>query len=320
MLKRRAFRKIIITTFSLITIFLICIVPSKFFKDDNYLNLNIDVSYVTNLDSNDIYLLADNGYLTKTSIVLNEEDIEEKIKNIIDYLIIDKSSKIPSGLYGIIPKNTVVNSISIDNSIVTVDFTQDLLKTSKERERKVIEALTYSLINLDGVEGVRIKIDGKYLDELPQTKEKLPDVLNRNFGINKVFEITGFNDTTVVTTFYLNDINDKLYYVPVTKYINDDREKIKIIIDNLSSNYIYESSLMSLLPQNTELINYEIENNKISLNFSNDIFFNDNVIEEVVYQLTESVFSNYDVDDVALQVNGSDYVDISRCCGIKNIN
>ena len=317
MLRRRAFRKIIITTFSLITIFALCIIPNKFFSKDNYLNPNIETLYVTNLGSNDIYLLATNGYLTKTSIVLNADKLEEKIKNIIEYLTINKSSKVPNGLSGIIPANTELESTSIKAGIVTLNFSNEILKVPKENERKMVEAITYSLINLDGIEGVIISVDNKNLVELPQTKEKLPNVLNRNFGINKKYELNDIKNTNVVTMYYINEIDNKTYYVPVTKYLNDDREKIKIIIDNLSSNYIYEPSLMSLLNQNTQLINYQIENNNMHINFSNDILSNDNILEEVIYQVSESVFENYDVEKVILEVNKNKYSEVNKCCGIK---
>ena len=54
------------------------------------------------------------------------------------------------------------------------------------------------------------------------------------------------------------------------------------------------------------------------LNFSSDILFNDNILEEVIYQVTQSVFENYDVDKVVLQVNGNSVNEIDKCCGIIN--
>ena len=320
MLKRKAFRKIIITTFSLITIFTISIVPNNFFSKDNYLNPNTETIYVTSIGSNEIYLLAKNNYLTKTSIILNEENLETKIRNIIDYLTINKSSKIPNGLSGIIPKDTTLNDVKINEGIAYLDFSNDLLNTNINNERKIIEAITYSLVNINGIEGVIIKQDNKVITELPQTKEKLPKVLNRNFGINKVYELKEIKDTSIVTMYYINEIDNEYYYVPVTKYLNDDRDKIKIIIDNLASNYVYEPSLLSLIPQNTQLINYEIDNDTMTINLSNNILLDDNILEEVVYQITNSVFENYDVEKINIQIKGEKIIETSKCCGITSKN
>lgn len=309
MLKRKAFRKIIITTFSIITILVICIIPGKINND--FLNPDIDTLYVSNVSTNEIYLLGPNGYLIKTNVILNEEKIEDKIRNIIDYLTINKSSKIPNGLSGLIPSSTKLNNLELVDRIVTLDFSKDLLNTDINLEERIIEAIVYSLINLDGVEGVKIKIDGNILTELPNSKKILPQVLNRSFGINKVFDIEDYNNVKKVVMYYLNTIDNNNYYVPVTKYLNDDREKIKIIIDNLASNYIYESSLVSLLNQDTKLINYEIENEIMKLNFNNSIFVNNKLLEEITYPISKSVFDNYDVDKVIFQVNGKNIQEVN---------
>lgn len=305
MLKRRALRKIIITTFSLLTVFAICIIPNSLNSKDNFLDTKIDLEYVNNLGTNEIYLLGPNKYLVKTNVLLETDNINTKIRSILDYLTIQKSDKLPTGLSGIIPMNTKVNSVEIKESIVTIDFSKELLDVKEELEERLIEAITYSIINIDGVEAITIKVDGNLLTELPKTKKKLPELLNRNFGINKVFDIDNLNGIQKVTLYYLDKISNQNYYVPVTKYLNDDREKINIIIDNLSSNYIYESSLVSLLNQNTELINYEIEDEIMTLNFNNSIFTHDKILEEVTYTIKESVCSTYPVKSVILEVEGN---------------
>ena len=294
---------------------MICIIPDKLNSDSNYLDTKIDTIYVGNDMTNDIYLLGPNGYLVKTSVVVTKDSLEDKVKEIINYLIID-NSKIPDGLTGVIPTGTKLNNINIDKKIVTLDFSNTLLNTTKDLEERTIEAIVYSLINIDGIEGITIKIDGELLKLLPQNKKIIPDVLNRSYGINKVFEINNYNNIEKVVLYYIDNINNNKYYVPVTKYINDDRDKIKIIIENLSSNYIYESSLISLLKSNTELINYEIEDKIMTLNFNNEIFTNDKLLEEVTYPISMSVFDNYDVDSIIFKVEGENIYTYQKCCGI----
>ena len=318
MLKRKAFRKIIITTFSIITIFIICIVPGNT-SNDNYLNPKINTIYVNNTNTVGIYLLGDNNYLVKTDIIINKKKLVDKIEEIINYLTVNNSSKIPNGLRGIIPKDTMLNNIEVKDKIVTLDFNNNLLKISSFLEERLIESIVYSLIDLDGVEGVSIKVDHNLLKELPFSKKKIGEVLDRKYGINKVYEINDINNVEKVVLYYVDIIDDTSYYVPVTKYLNDNREKIKIIIDNLASNYIYESSLMSLLAPDAELINYEIEDKTMTLNFNNSIFTNNKLLEEVVYSISESVFENYDIDNVLFQVNGENIDMFEKCCGIKNI-
>ena len=255
--------------------------------------------------------------MVKTNVLLNEENLNTKRKGIIDYLTVQKSSKVPTGLSGIIPSNTKLNNIEIDNKIVTLDFSNGLLNVNEEIEERIIEAITYSLINLDGIEGVIIKIDGNLLTNLPKSKKIIPEVLNRNYGINKVFEIDKINGIQKVMLYYIDEINNNFYYVPVTKYLNDDREKINIIIDNLASHYIYETNLISLLNQDTELINYQITDEIMTLNFNNNIMSNDKLLEEVTYTISESIFDTYDVESVIFQVEGKEMITTNKCCSIK---
>ena len=194
MLKRKAISKIIITTFSFITIFVICVIPEKLLSNDNYLDQDINIEYVTNIGTNEIYLLGPNKYLVKTNVLLNEDNINTTIREIVDYLTIKKSSKVPSGLSGVIPANTILNNIEVNDKIVTLDFSKELLDVDLELEERLIEAIVYSMINLDGIEGVSIKIDGEALTKLPKSNKTIPEVLTRDFGINKVFDISNLDN------------------------------------------------------------------------------------------------------------------------------
>lgn len=310
MLRRKALRKILITTFTLFTLFVIYIIPEK--VNQHYLEPDIEVEYVTSLGTNEIYLLGPNKYLVKTNVLLNDESFESKIRSIIDYLTVNKSEKLPVGLEGIIPTNTKINKISLDEGIVTVDFSKELLNVLPSLEERLIEAISYSIMNLPEVKGVTILIDSTNLDTLPQSKKKLPNIITKDFGINKVYDIDNRNSIQKVTLYYIDNINNNHYYVPVTKYINDDREKVSIIIDNLSSNYLYDSSLMSYLSGDTELINYQIEDELMLLNFNNSIFTNDKLLEEVSYTIAYSIFDTYDVNTVLLESNGKEIAKVEK--------
>lgn len=312
MLRKKAVRKIIITTFSIVTIFVLCMIPKTFDDSENLLNLEIETTYVDNSTTSDIYLLGINDYLTKVSVFINGNTLNEKIDQIIKYLTIDGSSKVPDGLKAIIPKETKLNSFNVEDKIVTLDFNEKLFDIDKSLEERLIESITYSLININGIEGVKLKINGNDILELPKSNKKLPLILNRNYGINKVFDIDDIHNINKVVLYYYSKIGEKEYYVPVTKYLNDDREKIKIIIENLSSNFVYESSLVSILNPNTELINYEIDDKLMKINFNQGIFMDNKVLEEVIYSISESVFENYDINKIIFQIEGKNIDEIDK--------
>ncbi|MFA5602476.1 MAG: GerMN domain-containing protein [Bacilli bacterium] len=310
MLKKITIRKIGLTTLTLALFFLLCLIPDSN-KDSLELNPKQYIQYVNNeVDKHEIYLLDKDSYVARTKIVLSDhsENIVKKAKELLEVLIISgKGEKtIPNGFRAILPVDVEILNIEIDDNIMIVDFSKELLDINKEYEETMIEAIIYTLTSIDGIEGVKILINGKPLEYLPQNNKKLPELLDRNHGINKDYNITTYNNITATTIYYINKHNNEYYYVPVTKYSNDNREKIKIIIDELSSGPIYESNLMSFLNTNTKLLNHELKDKALSLEFNNYILSDlddNNILEEVIYSISLSVADAYNIEEVIFYVN-----------------
>jgi germination protein M len=310
MLKRASIKRIALASTILLLLLMFCLFPNK--KEYNLdLNGNKSVEYVNNNSLHETYLLDSDNYVARANIFLTGKTTEEKIKEILEYLIIDgkKESNIPNGFRAVIPSDTKILSIDFNDGIVKINFSKEFLDTNKEMEEKLIEAITYSLTSLKDVKGIIIYVEGELLTVLPKSGIKLPGILTRSYGINKVYDIEKTSDINTVTIYYINKYNDSYYYVPVTKYVNDDREKIKIIIDELSSGPIYESNLMSFLNTNAELLSFELKDQKLYLNF-NDYLFDDiknkKVLEEVIYSIALSVGDNYDVNEVIFMVDNKE--------------
>lgn len=303
MLRTKAIRKIFLTTltvFILLTVFTI-----TNYNNDNVLRTNLEIEDIAGLKTNVIYLLNDEGLLVQDRVLLDGSSVEEKIEKLLINLTEGSTGSFADGLSKVIPKGTVVNNVVVGNKYVTIDFSKELLNVSEEKEKSMITAIVYSVMDLDDFLGVSILVEGKSLEEYPNSKEKINKILDKSIGINKNYDITSFNNINKVVIYYLENINDNLYYVPVTKYVNDDREKVNIIVEELASSYIYESNLMSFLNSNVSLIEYEEKDNIMSLNFNDYLFDgNDKVLEEVLYSIAYSVFDNYDVSMVSFEVNG----------------
>lgn len=303
MLRTKALKKIFLTTLSLFILLTVFTITN--YKNDNVIRTNLEIEEVVGLKTNNIYLLNDKGLLVQTKVLLDGATQEEKIKKLIINLTEGGSNSFSDGLEKVIPKGTSVNNVIIGNKYVTIDFSKEILKVSEEKEKAMITSIVYSVMDLDDYLGVSILVDGKSLEEYPNSKEKIKKILDKSIGINKNFNITSFNNVNKVVIYYLENINDNLYYVPVTKYVNDDREKVNIIVEELATSYIYESNLMSFLNSNVSLLGYEEKNDIMFLNFNDYLFDgNDKVLEEVLYSIAYSVFDNYDVSMVSFEVNG----------------
>lgn len=311
MLKSRAIRKIFITTLSLFIFLVVYSLPTL---DNSYvLKTNLEIESTTGLATDNIYLLNDDGYLVKSRVLLEGTTLEDRIAEVLDQLTVRDENHFPKGLFPYIPKGTKVLNILHGEGKVTVDFSHEFLNMDVYTEKQIISGVVFSILDLGDVEEVIILVEGEVLREYPNTKEGLSSPLTKNIGINQEYNLTSRDDISKVVIYYLSRINDKMYYVPVTKYLNDSRDKIKIIIDELSTSYIYEPNLMSFLHSQVELLDYYEQENVLFLNFNQFLFDSDDkVLEEVLYSISYSVFDNYDVSMVMFEVNDQYVGQVSR--------
>lgn len=295
MLKKKALRKIFITTLSMLIILTIYTIPTT--QKPNVLRTNLEIEDITNLSTDKIYLLNKNNYLVKTDVFIDSNKIDKKINSIINYLTID-NNKVPNNLNGYIPKNTKLLDFNIESNSIVLNFSKEF--TNSNNEEIMITGIVYSLLELPDIKEVSFKVEDKFYKDYNN--------LNKDIGINKNILYTNRNNINKVVTYYLDESDN--FYVPVTNYLNDTREKIEIIIDSLKET---KKGLISYINDNTKLINYLEENNLLILNFSKELK-NDNSIseEKILNTISYSVFDNYDVNMVMFQVEGETYKYIKR--------
>lgn len=300
MLKRIFIKKIILICAVFFTIGLLYLVP----KEKIYqLKPKIETEYIDErLLKHTIYLLDKNNYLGRTKITISSNEINTKAKELLEALI-SGSDKIPNGFRGIIPSGTKINSLQYENSLIKVEFSKDILEVKKDDEEKMIEGIIYTLTSIKEIKQVIIYVEGSILTKLPNSQITLPSTLDRSYGINKEYSLDSYKDINNVTIYYSSHDN---YYIPVTKYYNGDKNKIKIIIDELASSYIYNSDLMSYLNSNTKLLKAEQELDTLFLVF-NDYIFNDmntrNILEEVAYSISLSIKDSCNIENVIYLVD-----------------
>ena len=308
MLKKMFTKKLILIMAVTFSLTLVCLIPN----DSSKLNAKQELKYVDKeVDKSVAYLLDSNNYLARTMVVTSNAKIEEKARELMEILIKDGKgeSKIPNGFRSLISSETKINSVHYNDGLIKIDFSSELLDTNIEQEEKIIEAIVYTLTSIENVDKVIIYVDGDILTKLPKTGITLPSTLDKSYGINKEYDISSYKDINKVTVYYVSKYNDNTYYVPVTKYLNDEREKIKIIVDELASSYLYNSNLMSYLNSNTTLLSSEITDDTLSLVFNQYIFSDQttkNILEEVIYTIGLSIGVNYDVKQVVFNVDNQE--------------
>lgn len=300
MLKKRFLRKIFVTSSIMVIILLIYLMPGVIDIKNEF---STSVEYV-NLTNNIIYLEDDSGFLVESYVALVDNDVISKVKDLIRNLSAASQDIIPNGLNSVMPSNVELIDVKFDESIIELNFSKELLDLEEKRLIRLVESLTFTILSLDEVNGISIYVDG---DNLNNINSNIPSILTKEFGINKKYHFKKTDDIVKYVIYYLKEIDNNTYYVPVTKYVNSIDSKINIVIEDLSSNYIHQPNLVSVVTEKLELVDYKINNEELVLNFKNTIFINEEGIkEEVVYPVVSTIFSNFDVDSVIFQVNGKE--------------
>ena len=310
MLTRMSIKKIMVSTAAVLILLIIYLIT------DNRREIelkNDGIEYVYDNTGSTIYLVDSNDYVARTTIPTCNCEGKEKADDLLEGLIIggSKSNIIPNGFRSVIPPGTSVLGLTLEDNVLTIDFSKELLDIAEKEEKKMIEAIVYTLTSIDGIDKVIIKVEGEVLSNLPNSKENLPTVLDRSYGINKTYDLVTTNNIESYTVYYVNNYNDEEYYVPITKYVNGNGDDlIKVIIKELSSSPIYETNLMSYLNAEASLLGYEYTDNNLKLNF-NELLLNGidnkNILEEVIYTISLSANDLYDdLEMVSFYVNNEE--------------
>lgn len=311
MLKKMTFRKITVTLCALITLSCFYFFPTT----NNLISIEKNIIYEEELNFDDIYLIDKNNYVSLVSVILNETQIEKNIKEKLEYLIFNGpyNDFIPNGFKPIIPSETIINNIKLENNKITIDFSKEIFNIKNEDASKMIEAIIYTITENNDINEIYLYNDGKIIEKLGNIILKYP--LNRNYGINKKYNFNSLNNLTKTTVYYVSELGDNSYYVPITFVSNNMEEKIMVIINELKSSTIYQSNLLSYLNNKTELENYEIIEETMYLSFNDKIFdiVGDNkILEEVKYTIASSVFENYNVKEVVFKVGEEEIIKLSE--------
>ena len=302
MLKKMTFRKMTVTLSALLVLSCFYFFPTK----EETLLIPKNIIYEENENYENVFLIDKYDYVSLTSLVLDELDSKENIKKRIEYLIINGkyNNNIPNGFKPIIPEGTIINDIKLNESKAEIYFSKEILNIEEKNVSKMIEAIIYTITENNAIEEVYLYSEEVLIEKISNIYLKYP--LTRDYGVNKKYDFDSLNNLTKITIYYVSEINDNSYYVPVTYVSNNTEEKIMIIINELKSSTVYQSNLLSYLNNNAELKKYEIIEETMYLSFNDKIFdiVGDNkILEEVKYTIASSIFENYDVNEVVFMLN-----------------
>ncbi len=309
MIKKSSIRRICVATLTLFILLIIYFFPS------NDTMIKEHLSYIEK-DEMPIFLVDNSDYVARTSIVKSSNNTEEQIKEIVEALTKNskKSSYIRDGFKPIIPDGTKILDLKLEENVLTINFSKELLNVTQSDEEKMIESLIYSLTEIKDIKKISIYVEGNKLLKLPKSNKKLPDYLDKSYGINKIYNLDSLKESSKTTIYYLSKNKDYYYYVPVTKVSNEKNERVEIIIKELKSTPIYHTNLISYLAASANMTSYELLESSISLSFNNYLIANmkeEDILEEVKYSIALSLRDTYGIDEVIFNIPDTENSKIS---------
>lgn len=195
-----------------------------------------------------VYLEDRNGYLApialQTTLGANEIAAQKALEIMVENG--SYASQLPEGFRAVIPQGTQIKSYSYDKEqkLAKVDFSEPFANYNVQDERTIVEAITWTLTAIPGIEGVEISFEGTKLLEMPEDGFPLDEILTREVGINiEAAEGVNYAQSTPVTLYFsAQTLSDEQYYVPVTRLVARSASPAQAALEQLISGPLNKKS------------------------------------------------------------------------------
>ncbi|TDF97598.1 GerMN domain-containing protein [Paenibacillus piri] len=256
-----------------------------------------------------IYAKDNNGFVAPVGI--NVEKAVDKAKKALEAMVDGSaaSTQLPAGFTAMIPKGTTIKGINITkDKLAIVDFSKQFTDYNVQDERKILEAITWTMTGFPSVDKVQLRVEGKAMTEMPHGATPLDEPLTRMMGINlEKPEGVEYGQSTPVTLYFLGQNQDNYkYYVPVTRMVKRTNDIAQAVIEQLISGPDQKKGLAAVMTPGAELKQVKKADDLITVDFSDKMLGPDKkapaeALNAVVLSLTENAGA---ATKVQITVNG----------------
>ena len=258
----------------------------------------------------ELYLIDKNGYVVAQSMELPRT--ESVAKQALEHLVANGpvEAMLPNGFRAVLPADTQL-SVNIKDGTATVDFSKEFANYKKEDEKRILQAVTWTLTQFDTVDEVKLQLNGAPLEVMPVNGTPISEELSRADGINlDNSEVVDITNTKAITVYYVGGEEGAYYYVPVTRRVsNEFKDNIAAVVNELVQGPAYASNLLSEFQHDVKLLDDpKLEGGKVTLNFNESIYgsFEEKMVSEhVLNSLVLSLTEQAGIESVALTVKGA---------------
>ncbi|MCT2537916.1 GerMN domain-containing protein [Aquibacillus koreensis] len=245
-----------------------------------------------------LYLLDSNGMIVPQTVELPKD--KEVAKQTLEYLVKGGpvTELLPNGFQAVLPTGTEIIGLNIEeDGTLVVDVSEEFSNYRPEDEKKIIEAMTFTLTQFDNVERITLWINGHEQEVMPVNGTPISEGYSRANGIN-IYQAGAVDlmDSKAVTLYYPTQHNDQFYHVPVTQHIEmDESDSYQSIVQALIEGPSLDLDLLNVFNAGVTLMeDPEYTDGILKLSFNENILDNleegsisNEVMETLVLTLTE---------------------------------
>ncbi|MBA4541432.1 MULTISPECIES: GerMN domain-containing protein [Thermoactinomyces] len=258
----------------------------------------------------ELYFLSDSGYVVPYALNIPLSKGRAIARDALSLMVKGGAgeSMIPDGFSPILPKGTQLKGLNIQDGTATVDFSKEFLNYDPGQEEKMLEAVTWTLTGFPQVKEVNIWVEGKPIAVMPKKKTPAQGLTRENLGINlEVAEGTEMNRSMPVTLYFLGQTPDnKVYYVPVTRMVNETSNAAEVTIKELIKGPRQDADLSGALDSDTEVNKIQVKGDTVFADFGEQLleYGNRSASKDALQTIVLSLTENTGYKKVKLSVNG----------------
>lgn len=256
-----------------------------------------------------VYLQDQQGLLAPVSLTLPSGTDASSPKTALDTLVTGGAyaGMLPEGFQGVLPQGTVVQNVTIhaDDKLAVVEFSGNFAKYDAKEERKMLEAVTWTLTGTPDVENVQIWVDGKKLTQMPVNSTPLPEPLNRAVGINLDLGDTFVTNSSPVTVYFSAASPAGIqYYVPVTRLVTPGEDRVQAALNELIKGPDKGGELEEVMTGGTELQSVKTaEDGTVTVALKDDMFAEGDIVpSELLQSVVLTTAENTASKDAKVQI------------------
>ncbi|MHA0857031.1 GerMN domain-containing protein [Paenibacillus sp. CMAA1364] len=261
-----------------------------------------------------IYLADQHGFLVPVSVGLPPTDNKDNmlLRQSLEALVKSGpyATYLPQGFASVLPEGTEVKMVSIDkeSKLAVVEFNKSFTEYDASNERKMLEAVTWTLTQDPNVEQVQFWVEGKKMTEMPLNHTPLDQSLGRSMGINlEKGHGANYTRSSSVTMYFASESpTGTSYYVPVTRLIEPGQETVHAALSELIRGPQSMSGLEHVMTDGTTIQSVKTaKDGTVTVSLMEDMFDKgEKVPSQLLQSVVLTVSENAGNHKVIIQLNG----------------